>query len=76
VWVKVLSVSAQRVSLSMRDVDQATGRDLLPGAKLAADSVNPSGPSGGANGASGSLRGLSGIKVSPSPLMTALLEVS
>jgi hypothetical protein len=59
--VKVLSVSGQRVSLSMRDVDQATGQDLLPGARLAADGVNPSGPAGG--DAPGGLRGLSGIKV-------------
>ncbi|GKG31830.1 hypothetical protein Tco_0426780, partial [Tanacetum coccineum] len=30
VFVKVISVSAGKVSLSMRDVDQYTGKDLLP----------------------------------------------
>uniref|UniRef100_A0A0C9RQC4 RNA helicase n=1 Tax=Wollemia nobilis TaxID=56998 RepID=A0A0C9RQC4_9CONI len=30
VWVKVVSVSGQKMSLSMRDVDQNTGQDLLP----------------------------------------------
>ena len=30
VWVKVISKTAGRLSLSMRDVDQASGKDLLP----------------------------------------------
>ncbi|XP_027369115.1 probable pre-mRNA-splicing factor ATP-dependent RNA helicase DEAH5 [Abrus precatorius] len=30
VYVKVISVSGQKLSLSMRDVDQHTGKDLLP----------------------------------------------
>ncbi|KAM7274993.1 hypothetical protein ACFE04_016859 [Oxalis oulophora] len=30
VYVKVISVSGQKLSLSMRDVDQNTGKDLLP----------------------------------------------
>lgn len=30
VWVKVVSISGNRISLSMRDVDQKTGEDLLP----------------------------------------------
>lgn len=65
VWVKVMAMSMagqQRISLSMRDVDQATGQDLLPGARMAADGVNPSGPAGGPAANQG-LRGLSGIKV-------------
>lgn len=62
--MKVLSMSGQRISLSMRDVDQATGQDLLPGARLGADGVNPSGPSAAP---SQGLHGLSGIKVGPPP---------
>ncbi|KAL4563815.1 hypothetical protein LXL04_027861 [Taraxacum kok-saghyz] len=34
VFVKVISISGQKLSLSMRDVDQNTGRDLLPLKKL------------------------------------------
>lgn len=63
VWVKVLSVSDKRISLSMRDVDQATGQDLLPGARMPVDGVNPAGPAGCDPAAAGGLRGLSGIKV-------------
>ncbi len=29
-WVKVISQAGGKLSLSMRDVDQATGQDLLP----------------------------------------------
>ncbi|KAK9907427.1 hypothetical protein WJX75_003407 [Coccomyxa subellipsoidea] len=65
VWVKVISMTGQRISLSMRDVDQSTGQDLLPGARMGADGVNPSGPAGAAP--SQGLRGLSGIKVSDEP---------
>ena len=57
VWVKVTGRTSSKLSLSMRDVDQSNGRDLLP-SSLDARS-NPSGPQGGATG--GSLRGLSGI---------------
>ena len=32
-WVKVISVSKGKISLSMRDVNQETGEDLLPAAK-------------------------------------------
>ena len=63
VWVKVISVSGGRLSLSMRDVDQATGRDLLPGARMAADGVNPSGPASGPQAPGAGLRGLSGVNV-------------
>lgn len=33
VWVKVISMSGGRLRLSMRDVDQNTGKDLLPAAR-------------------------------------------
>lgn len=58
VWVKVISTSGQRLSLSMRDVDQATGQDLLP---MGRPDSNPAGP--GARAAPSALHGLSGIKV-------------
>lgn len=57
VWVKVISPpNAQRLSLSMRDVDQSTGKDLLPRPPQNS-SQNPRGPD---KGAGNSLRGLSG----------------
>ena len=62
VWVKVVAISGERLTLSMRDVDQSTGEDLLPGARLGAEGINPSGPAANA-AASNSLRGLSGIRV-------------
>ncbi|CAN6452534.1 unnamed protein product [Victoria cruziana] len=37
VFVKVISVSGQKLSLSMRDVDQRTGQDLLPMKKSSED---------------------------------------
>ena len=61
--MKVISMTGQRISLSMRDVDQASGQDLLPSARMGADGVNPSGPAGAAPNQG--LRGLSGIKVCP-----------
>ena len=47
VWVKVISMTKDRMSLSMRDVDQETGRDLLPQTKPAPvdDRSNPAGES-------------------------------
>lgn len=54
VWIKVLSLSGQRNAFSIRDVDQKTGRDLLPGSAAAAAAM--------AAGGSG-LTGLSGITV-------------
>ncbi|KIY94900.1 ATP-dependent RNA helicase DHX8/PRP22 [Monoraphidium neglectum] len=57
VWVKVVSVSGQRVGLSMRDVDQKTGKDLL-----AIDPVKAA--AAGGRPVSG-LQGISGIKVNP-----------
>ncbi len=65
VWVKVVAMTGERLTLSMRDVDQSTGEDLLPGARLGAEGINPSGPAAN-TAASNSLRGLSGIRVSTS----------
>ena len=62
VWVKVLSISGARLSLSMRDVDQNTGKDLLPGAKAGTDL----GERQRQQGVSG-LHGLSGIRVQVGP---------
>ncbi|GMH18081.1 hypothetical protein Nepgr_019922 [Nepenthes gracilis] len=49
VYVKVISISGQKLSLSMRDVDQNTGKDLLPLKKSSEDDAfraNPSVSSG------------------------------
>ncbi|CAI5962557.1 unnamed protein product [Closterium sp. NIES-64] len=62
VWVKVISMSGQKLSLSIRDVDQKTGKDLLPMKKKPSaegdgegdDRSNPAGPG---------TRGLSGIRI-------------
>ncbi|CAL5229034.1 g12281 [Coccomyxa viridis] len=66
VWVKVVAISGERLTLSMRDVDQFTGEDLLPGARLGAEGINPTGPAAN-SAASNSLRGLSGIRVAEEP---------
>lgn len=63
VWVKVLSVSEKKISLSMRDVDQKTGEDLLPMKRTSAEEENFR-----ANPSSSSLapemrKGLSGITI-------------
>ena len=56
-WVKVISVSGQKLGMSMRDVDQATGEDLLQSAgKLLAAGAGGPGPVS-------ALVGLSGIRV-------------
>ncbi|KAI3710655.1 hypothetical protein L2E82_40444 [Cichorium intybus] len=60
VFVKVISISGQKLSLSMRDVDQKTGRDLLPLKKKGTgdDELHPS------NVSSNTTRtGLSGIRI-------------
>eukprot|EP00735_Rhodelphis_limneticus_P008596 TRINITY_DN216_c0_g1::TRINITY_DN216_c0_g1_i1::g.1602::m.1602 TRINITY_DN216_c0_g1::TRINITY_DN216_c0_g1_i1::g.1602 ORF type:complete len:1212 (-),score=306.99,sp/Q54F05/DHX8_DICDI/62.60/0.0,OB_NTP_bind/PF07717.11/8e-30,HA2/PF04408.18/4.1e-30,Helicase_C/PF00271.26/2.3e-11,S1/PF00575.18/1.9e-10,DEAD/PF00270.24/6.7e-07,AAA_22/PF13401.1/0.0002,T2SE/PF00437.15/0.00029,AAA_19/PF13245.1/0.003,DUF1308/PF07000.6/0.015,MIP-T3/PF10243.4/0.031,Flavi_DEAD/PF07652.9/0.042,AAA/PF00004.24/1.6,AAA/PF00004.24/1.3e+ len=46
VWVKILAMTDQRISLSMRDCDQETGKDLRPerGAQLQDEFANPSQP--------------------------------
>lgn len=36
VWVKVISLAGGKIRLSMRDVDQKTGQDLVPMGKLSA----------------------------------------
>ena len=62
VWVKVTTRSATRMALSMRDVNQSTGDDLLGGGGnegSAKGYANPAGPA--ANRLGQSLRGLSGI---------------
>lgn len=59
VFVKVISISGQKLSLSMRDVDQNTGRDLLPLKKSTNDNDDAVG--GSKYGGSTSRTGLSGI---------------
>ncbi|XVF73182.1 hypothetical protein PTKIN_Ptkin12aG0180500 [Pterospermum kingtungense] len=61
VYVKVISGSGQRLSLSMRDVDQNTGKDLLPLKKISDDDDDAfrTNPSGGKEGRTG----LSGIRI-------------
>lgn len=64
VWVKVVSVSGGKLGLSIRDVDQATGRDLLDLEKIRA--AQGTGSAAGGNAAPQSaLQGISGIKVNP-----------
>ena len=58
----MVAIAGDRLTLSMRDVDQVSGQDLLPGARLGAEGINPSGPAD-SKAASNSLRGLSGIQV-------------
>ncbi|KAG1330850.1 Helicase [Cocos nucifera] len=61
-FVKVISVSGQKLSLSMRDVDQKTGKDLLPMRKNSEDEALRANPSGGNNGPV-TRTGLSGITI-------------
>lgn len=47
VWVKVMTVAGTRIGLSMKDVDQATGKDLSPNLRVRSDTEmarNPEGP--------------------------------
>ncbi|XP_062223463.1 probable pre-mRNA-splicing factor ATP-dependent RNA helicase DEAH5 [Phragmites australis] len=60
VYVKVVSVKGQKLSLSMRDVDQDTGKDLLP-MQRGGDDAPRANPSGGSGVGSGRRLGLSGI---------------
>lgn len=64
VFVKVVSVKGDKLSLSLRDVDQDTGKDLLPMQRGVEDAprTNPSVGSGGTAG-SGRRLGLSGIVI-------------
>ncbi|KAK9073702.1 hypothetical protein SSX86_006296 [Deinandra increscens subsp. villosa] len=63
VFVKVISISGQKLSLSMRDVDQNTGRDLLPLKKTGDDESLRTNPASGLNNRPISRTGLSGIKI-------------
>ncbi|XP_041021347.1 probable pre-mRNA-splicing factor ATP-dependent RNA helicase DEAH5 [Juglans microcarpa x Juglans regia] len=63
VHVKVISVSGQKLSLSMRDVDQNTGKDLLPLKKSSEDDTNRTNPSGGSREGPVMRTGLSGIRI-------------
>ncbi|KAJ4834822.1 hypothetical protein Tsubulata_050516, partial [Turnera subulata] len=60
VFVKVISVSGQKLSLSLKDVDQDTGKDLLP---LQKNSLDEWGDGGGFRGQPTARTGLSGIKI-------------
>ncbi|GLT78690.1 hypothetical protein SLA2020_502180 [Shorea laevis] len=62
VYVKVLSVSARKISLSMRDVDQNAGKDLLPLKKSSDDDAFRINPSRG-KVAPVTRTGLSGIQI-------------
>lgn len=57
VWVKVVSQRGDRFGLSMRDVDQATGEDLLPRSSSAGNSKSEQFQNRSA------LHGLSGVRV-------------
>lgn len=61
VYVKVISISGQKLSLSMRDVDQNSGKDLLPLKKSSEDDSSRTNPSG-YNGPTTRI-GLSGIRI-------------
>ncbi|KAG8058759.1 hypothetical protein GUJ93_ZPchr0002g23751 [Zizania palustris] len=65
VYVKVVSVKGQKLSWSMRDVDQDTGKDLLPihNVRDNAPRANPAGGGGGVGGGSVKRLGLSGIVI-------------
>ncbi|KAH0653051.1 hypothetical protein KY289_030729 [Solanum tuberosum] len=63
VFVKGISISGQKLSLSMRDVDQNTGKDLLPLKKSLGDDRLTTNPST-MNGEGSKTRiGLSGIRI-------------
>ncbi|KAF3321112.1 putative pre-mRNA-splicing factor ATP-dependent RNA helicase [Carex littledalei] len=65
VFVKVISISGQKLSLSMRDVDQKTGKDLLPMKKSSENDGTRANPTSGSNnsGTSTTRKGLSGITI-------------
>lgn len=62
VFVKVISVSGQKMSLSMRDVDQNTGKDLLPMKRSSEDDALRANPSNAYTGPT-TRKGLSGITI-------------
>ncbi|KAL8223276.1 hypothetical protein R6Q57_020675 [Mikania cordata] len=63
VFVKVISISGQKLSLSMRDVDQNTGKDLLPLKRSGDDEAFRINPSNGPNNGPTTRTGLSGIRI-------------
>ncbi|KAK9905350.1 hypothetical protein M0R45_000285 [Rubus argutus] len=63
VYVKVISVSGQKLSLSMRDVDQHTGKDLLPLKKSSEDDALRTNPSVSKDDRPVTRTGLSGIRI-------------
>lgn len=63
VYVKVISVSGQKLSLSMRDVDQNSGKDLLPMRKSLEDEALRANPSSGNSNGPTKRTGLSGITI-------------
>ncbi|KAG2689211.1 hypothetical protein I3760_09G129600 [Carya illinoinensis] len=63
VYVKLISVSGQKLSLSMRDVDQNTGKDLLPLKKSSMDDTHRRNPSSGSKEGPATRTGLSGIRI-------------
>ncbi|RZC93577.1 hypothetical protein C5167_007613 [Papaver somniferum] len=62
VFVKVISLSGQKMSLSMRDVDQDTGKDLIPIKKTAEDESHRTNPQGSNRGPNSKV-GISGIRI-------------
>ncbi|PQQ01437.1 hypothetical protein Pyn_24102 [Prunus yedoensis var. nudiflora] len=62
VYVKVISISGPKLSLSMRDVDQHTGKDLLPLKKSSEDDALRTNPSFSKDGPV-TRTGLSGIRI-------------
>ncbi|KAL5072136.1 hypothetical protein RYX36_023023 [Vicia faba] len=62
VYVKVISVSGSKLSLSMRDVDQHTGKDLLPLKKSSEDEAFRTNPQDSKDGPV-ARTGLSGIRI-------------
>ncbi|XP_059633114.1 probable pre-mRNA-splicing factor ATP-dependent RNA helicase DEAH5 [Cornus florida] len=63
VFVKVISVSGQKLSLSMRDVDQNSGKDLLPLKKSSGEDTFRINPSGSNTEGPTTRTGLSGIRI-------------
>ena len=67
VWVKVISAVGARLQLSMKDVDQATGRDLLPQRQRAGAGATEDAASAGRSLDGGSTAGGFPSAAAPSP---------
>ncbi|CAH2045361.1 unnamed protein product [Thlaspi arvense] len=63
VYVKVISISNDKYSLSMRDVDQNSGRDLIPLKKPSDDDSSRSNPSYRTRDGQVTKTGISGIRI-------------